>query len=65
MGLDGKTIRRVLIFDNHPATLRLVLESREPTHLGEAFARSAKLIYAAGAIAVVAFLGVALLWTLL
>jgi hypothetical protein len=27
IGVSGKTIRRVLIFDNHPASLRLALES--------------------------------------
>src|SRR5262249_40780699 len=26
-GVEGKTIRRVLIFDNHPASLRLIHES--------------------------------------
>jgi hypothetical protein len=28
VGPAGKTIRRVVIFDNHPATLKLVMKSR-------------------------------------
>jgi hypothetical protein len=28
VGTAGKTIRRVVIFDNHPATLSLVMKSR-------------------------------------
>lgn len=64
VGSNGKTIQRVLIFDDHPASLRLVLESSEPSRLGQAFARSGRLIYAAGAIAAGAIIGVALLWPL-
>jgi hypothetical protein len=55
----GKTIRHIVIFDNHPATLRLLSSSDLMLQ------RRNEVFYAVLAIALVLAAGLALLWTLL
>ncbi|MDX6574435.1 MAG: hypothetical protein QOE96_388 [Blastocatellia bacterium] len=54
-----KTIRRIVIFDNHPASLRLLLSSDLKLR------RRSKVFYAVLAIALVLAAGVGMLWPLL
>lgn len=42
IGIAGKTIRRVLIFDNHPESLRLVLQSSADVSSDDAASRREK-----------------------
>lgn len=63
-GPDGKTIRQVVIFDNHPATLRLVMDPRGPFGRSKAAVRSGRLRFAAGAAGLLAVV-VPMLWALL
>lgn len=64
VGHDGQSIQRILIFDNHPATLRLLMDSREALRSDKAPTRLAKLGFAAGAIALVVISVLAVLWPL-
>jgi len=62
--LKGKAIRRIVIFDNHPDSLRLVLESGVDSGNDDAAAlweRRASMIYGSILIAIVL---AALLWPL-
>jgi hypothetical protein len=54
-----KTIRHIVIFDNHPASLRLLLSSDLKLR------RRSKVFYAVLAIALVLAAGVGMLWPLL
>jgi hypothetical protein len=63
--IEGKTIRRVLIFDNHPDSIRLVLESG--VHLdsdGAASLRGRRTSIVCGSILIAMCLA-AMLWPLL
>ena len=55
----GKTIRHVLIFDNHPASLRLLLGSDPAPR------RRNKFLYVVLAIALVLATGLGMFWPLL
>ena len=65
VGSKGKTIRQVVIFDNHPATLSLLMDLRGPFARSKAAAWSVRLRFAAGAAGLFAVLGVSMLWALL
>ena len=56
----GKTIRHVLIFDDHPASLRLLLGSSDP-----APRRQNEFRYAVLAIVLVLAAGLGMFWSLL
>ncbi len=60
--VKGKTIRRILIFDNHPDTLRLILDSGIDPDSGDAASRRTSII--CGSI-LIATITAAMLWALL
>ena len=62
--IEGKTIRRVLIFDNHPDTLQLILQAGVDTAADDFAARRKKRIsFVCGAILIAMSVG-AVLWAL-
>jgi hypothetical protein len=60
--VKGKTIRRILVFDNHPDTLRLILDSGIDADSGDAASRRTPII--CGSI-LLALITAAMLWALL
>jgi len=62
--LKGKAIRRIVIFDNHPDSLRLVLESGADTNSDDAAARWERRASMIGACILIAIVVAAMLWLL-
>jgi len=62
--LKGKAIRRIVIFDNHPDSLRLVLESGADIHSDEATTRWERRASMICASILIAILVAAMLWLL-
>jgi hypothetical protein len=63
--IEGKTMRRVLIFDNHPDTVQLILQAGVDAAADDFAARREKLIsFVCGSILIAMSVG-ALLWALL
>jgi hypothetical protein len=58
-GLNGKPVRHILIFDNHPASLRLL------RNLDLKYRREDVIPYAVLAVVLVLSVGVAMFWPLL
>jgi len=52
---SGKTIREIVIFDNHPASLRLLSASASPS-------RQSEFVYAVLAIVLVLAIGLGIFW---
>jgi hypothetical protein len=63
-GVPGKTIRRVLIFDNHPETQRLLSKSGIHVDGDDAEARSEKRKSIIGGSILIAMVVAAMLWPL-
>jgi hypothetical protein len=64
-GVEGKTIRRIVIFDNHPDSLRLVSESGVHLDSDDAPSRRARRTSIICGSIVIAMLVEAMLWPLL
>jgi len=62
--VDGKTIRRIVIFDNHPDSLRLVLDSGVNVESNDAASRRERRTSIIRGLIVIAMLVAALLWVL-
>ena len=62
--LKGKAIRRIVIFDNHPDSLRLILESGADTDSDDASARWERRASMIGACILIAIVVAAMLWLL-
>ena len=63
--IEGKTLRHVLIFDNHPDTLRLILQAGMDAAADDFAARREKFIsFVCGSILIAISVG-AVLWALL
>jgi hypothetical protein len=63
-GADGKTSRRILIFDNHPDSLRLVFESGADFDTDDAASRREKRTSIVFGLILIAMLAGAMLWAL-
>jgi hypothetical protein len=64
IGIAGKTIRRVLIFDNHPESLRLVLQSSVDVSSDDAASRREKRASIICGSILIAIVIAAMLWPL-
>ena len=64
IGVAGKTIRRVLIFDNHPESLRLVLQSSGDVSSDDAASRREKRASIICGSILIALVIAAMLWPL-
>jgi hypothetical protein len=62
--VDGKTIRRIVIFDNHPDSLRLVLDSGVNVESDDAVSRQERRTSIICGLILIAMLVAALLWAL-
>jgi hypothetical protein len=62
--VEGKTMRRIVIFDNHPDSLRLVLQSRLDPDSDEAASRREMRTSITCGLILIAMLVAALLWPL-
>jgi len=62
--VDGKTIRRIVIFDNHPDSLRLVLDSGVNVAGNDAVSRRERRTSVICGLILIAMLVAALLWAL-
>jgi hypothetical protein len=62
--VDGKTIRRIVIFDNHPDSLRLVLNSGVNVDSDDAVSRRERRTSIICGLILIAILLAALLWEL-
>jgi hypothetical protein len=62
--VDGKTIRRIVIFDNHPDSLRLVLDSGVNVESDDAASRGERRTSIICGLILIAMLVAALLWAL-
>jgi hypothetical protein len=62
--VNGKTIRRIVIFDNHPDSLRLVLPSGVNVESNDAASRREKRTSIICGLILIAMLVAALLWAL-
>ena len=61
---EGKTMRRIVIFDNHPDSLRLVLDSGVNVESNDAVSRRERRGSLICGLIVIAMLVAALLWLL-
>jgi hypothetical protein len=62
--VDGKTIRRIVIFDNHPDSLRMVLDSGVNVTSNDAVSRRERRTSIICGLILIAMLVAALLWAL-
>ena len=62
--VNGKTIRRIVIFDNHPDSLRLVLDSSVNVESDDAVSRRERRTSIICGLILIAMLVAALLWAL-
>jgi hypothetical protein len=62
--VDGKTIRRIVIFDNHPDSLRLVLDSGVNVESDDAASRRERRTSIICGLILIAMLVAGLLWAL-
>jgi hypothetical protein len=62
--VDGKTIRRIVIFDNHPDSLRLVLDSGANAESDDAVSRRERRTSIICGLILIAMLVAGLLWAL-
>jgi len=62
---DGKTIRSILIFDNHPETLRLLYRQRSSPDINLAAARRAHPVHLVFALLLMSVLWIAMFWPLI
>jgi hypothetical protein len=62
--VNGKTIRRIVIFDNHPDSLRLVLDSGVNVESDDAVSRRERRTSIICGLILIAMLVAALLWAL-
>ena len=62
---DGKTIRSILIFDNHPETLRLLYRQRSSPDINPAAARRAGPVHLVFALLLMSVLSIAMFWPLI
>jgi hypothetical protein len=62
--VDGKIIRRIVIFDNHPDSLRLILKSGLDPDSDDAASRREKRTSIICGLILIAMLVAALLWAL-
>jgi hypothetical protein len=62
---DGKTIRRILIFDNHPESLRLVYRQRSTPDVDLVAARRAHPVHLVFALLLMLALWIAMFWPLI
>jgi hypothetical protein len=62
--VDGKTIRRIVIFDDHPDSLRLVLDSGVNVESNDAVSRRERRTSIICGLILIAMLVAALLWAL-
>jgi hypothetical protein len=62
--VEGKTIRRIVIFDNHPDSLRLVLDSRVNVESNDAVSRRERRTSIICGLILIAMLVAGLLWAL-
>ena len=61
---DGRTIRRIVIFDNHPDSLRLVLDSDANAESDDAVSRRERRTSIICGLILIAMLVAALFWAL-
>ena len=61
---DGKTIRSILIFDNHPESLRLLYRQRSSPDVDLVAARRAHPVYLVFALLLMLLLSIAMFWPL-
>jgi hypothetical protein len=62
--VEGKTMRRIVIFDNHPDSLRLVLQSGVDPDSDDAASRRERRTSIACGLILIAMLVAALIWAL-
>jgi hypothetical protein len=62
--VDGKTIRRIVIFDNHPDSLRLVLDSGVNIESDDTVSRRERRMSVICGLILIAMLVAGLLWAL-